>query len=519
MHSRYRTCFPLQDCKNTVEVVANLCGEWRRTLSARQIGMLATGASIKVSETETVESMLVDRPDGFVWGMRHRIQDEEDPSLNWITDVGVQHDASSAWLSVTNYLTSSGEVAATPLYRPRTRPRIVRDCLNRLGTPLPLGPRPRVLRANDDEITQFVQDLVNPARRFPIVFVSCRNIDDRPLTDAAQLADWLAGVASVVVAKDRFPSRRLRDHIPPHLGCWDGAVRIYWPRFQPTDASEVHRVWAADTVLNYDSANSNFEYGFREAILTRICDLTAHQTHHKYLDWPMITAFANSAKTEAALADARRAGDDSALIKLYEGEIEILKETNRALRVRNEELESDLAIAHDNLKTLHEHSHTKASPVAAPPAGPESVESVAGAILWAEDAFAGQLAFALNGQSDEDTPYKHPVEVARAFQWLATTFLGARTGVSPCAELKLSIREHCGAAWSWMGGQSDYSVNKYSGDYHCNFEGKRYEVGEHVGTGKSKDARETIRIGFRYLETRQKILIGYVGQHQTTAQT
>ena len=519
MHSRYRTCFPLENCKDTVETVAQLCGEWRRTVSANHIAALATGATIKLSETETIESLLVDRPGGFAWGMRHWIQDEDEPTLNWITDVGVQHDANSAWLSVTNYLTSSTDVAATPLYRARTRPRIVRDCLKRLGTPLPVGPHPRELRADDAQVKGFVDELLDPTRRYPIVFVSCCNSDDRPLTDAAELADWVAGVASVVVARNRFPSMRLRSHLPQQLGCWDGAVRIYWPRFQLTDASEVHRVWAAGTVRDYDSGNSNFEYKFKEAILTRICDLTGHQTHREYLDWPTINALANNAKTEAAVAAARGAGDERELVKLLESENKTLVAANTGLQERIDVLASELALQRDQTEYWREQSHAKSAPVDAQPAGPESVGSVFEAINWAKERYPDELVFAFNSKSDEETPYEAPTEVARALEWLATTFLDARTAVCPCPDLKKSIREHCGGAWFWMGGQSDYTVSKYDGDYHCQYAGKRHEVGEHVGTGKSKDPRETIRIAFCYLEDEQKILIGYVGQHQRTAAT
>ena len=519
MHSRYRTCFPLQKCEDTVETVAQLCGEWRRTVSPEHAAALATGATIKLSETERIESLLVDRPGGFAWGMRHWIQDENEPTLNWITDVGVQHDACSAWLSVTNYLTSSSDVAATPLYRARTRPRIVRDCLKRLGTPLPVGPNARELRADEAEVKRFVEELLDPARRYPIVFVSCCNIDDRPLTDAAKLADWVSGLASVVVAKNRFPSRRLQDHLPQHLGCWDGAVRIYWPRFQLTDAGEVHRVWAAGSVRDYDRDDSNYELKFKEAILTRICDLTGHQTHREYLDWPTINALANNAKTEAAVAAARGAGDERELVKLFESENKTLVAANEERQYRIEFLESELARERDLAEYWREQSLTKSAPVDVQPAGPESVASVFEAIDWAKKRYPDELVFAFNSKSDEETPYEPPTEVARALEWLATTFLDARTAVRPCPDLKKSIREHCGGAWFWMGGQSDYTVSKYDGDYHCQYAGKRHEVGEHVGTGKSKDPRETIRIGFCYLEDEHKLLIGYVGQHQRTAAT
>jgi hypothetical protein len=44
-------------------------------------------------------------------------------------------------------------------------------------------------------------------------------------------------------------------------------------------------------------------------------------------------------------------------------------------------------------------------------------------------------------------------------------------------------------------------------------------VREHIGTGKSKRPEETIRIAFKWLESEEKVLIGYIGQHQRTTTT
>jgi uncharacterized protein YgiM (DUF1202 family) len=86
-------------------------------------------------------------------------------------------------------------------------------------------------------------------------------------------------------------------------------------------------------------------------------------------------------------------------------------------------------------------------------------------------------------------------------------------------DLDRSIKEGCGASWFWKGGQSEITVTSFSNWYECTYQGQRHEVREHIGTGKSKRPEETIRIAFKWLESEEKILIGYIGQHQRTTTT
>ena len=39
----------------------------------------------------------------------------------------------------------------------------------------------------------------------------------------------------------------------------------------------------------------------------------------------------------------------------------------------------------------------------------------------------------------------------------------------------------------------------------------------HIKKGTSREARYSIRVGFHYDEESEKLVIGYIGQHQTTA--
>ena len=146
-------------------------------------------------------------------------------------------------------------------------------------------------------------------------------------------------------------------------------------------------------------------------------------------------------------------------------------------------------------------------------------QSVGEAVDWAKQNLSNQLIFALNNRSDQDTAYGWPSEVAKGLQWLATTYRDAKLGIRRCHDLDWSIKEGCDASWSWKGGQSDITVSSYSNWYECSYGGQRHEVREHIGSGKSKRPEETIRIAFKWLESEEKVLIGFIGQHQRTTTT
>jgi hypothetical protein len=62
-------------------------------------------------------------------------------------------------------------------------------------------------------------------------------------------------------------------------------------------------------------------------------------------------------------------------------------------------------------------------------------------------------------------------------------------------------------------------MGQYKDWYCCQFEGRKWELGEHIGTGASKDARHTIRIGFAWDKDDKLVIIGFIGQHQRSRKT
>jgi hypothetical protein len=64
------------------------------------------------------------------------------------------------------------------------------------------------------ETSPFMTFLASPQRRLPVLLVSAKNFDDKPIVDANAIADQVVALCHVVVAENRFPSLALRDSLP-----------------------------------------------------------------------------------------------------------------------------------------------------------------------------------------------------------------------------------------------------------------------------------------------------------------
>ncbi|MXX12694.1 MAG: hypothetical protein F4Z86_04485 [Gemmatimonadetes bacterium] len=147
-----------------------------------------------------------------------------------------------------------------------------------------------------------------------------------------------------------------------------------------------------------------------------------------------------------------------------------------------------------------------------------SIESVHDAVARAKERFDDKLIFQLNGKSRvEANPFIHPKAVWDALQWLATTYYESRIGKISLTNPDVSIREAC--KWRYKRRQSDITMKKYKSWYTTKVGNKIHWLKEHIGTGISKDARYTIRIAFEWDKSKERVVIGFIGQHQQTDAT
>jgi hypothetical protein len=87
---------------------------------------------------------------------------------------------------------------------------------------------------------EFLTLLESPLRRLPIIFVAPYASSQPNLVDSESLAQRIAGVAIVVRATDGDVTWKIADRLGRTLSCFDGGVRIYWPRFRTSDRPRFH---------------------------------------------------------------------------------------------------------------------------------------------------------------------------------------------------------------------------------------------------------------------------------------
>ena len=78
--------------------------------------------------------------------------------------------------------------------------------------------------------------LLSPRRRLPIVLVSRIADSGKWLVDPSELADPIAGIAETYYLADKWAGFALTDVVSKLYSCFNGAVRLYWPDFNPAES-------------------------------------------------------------------------------------------------------------------------------------------------------------------------------------------------------------------------------------------------------------------------------------------
>lgn len=146
------------------------------------------------------------------------------------------------------------------------------------------------------------------------------------------------------------------------------------------------------------------------------------------------------------------------------------------------------------------------------------LDSVGAAVALAKERYPGQLLFQLNAESEaEVSGFKWPDQVWNALRWLATDYFTSHLGDLPIPNIDEACREACGM-W-YKTSQHETTMTQFRESYTTRVNGRAIWLGEHIGKGNSFDPRRTIRIAFDWDRQLQKVVIGYIGQHQRTAAT
>ena len=519
MKTLYRTSFRVQDTlspEQLVDRVADACFQWvfdpdpkKRPGLDRSLPRPQTAETIaqrSIGKALDLEALNASGDGQVAWGLRFCHPDSTEPDLLWSTDLGFyasEPDRADFTCSV-SVSRASGSVA--PIHRPSSRPRIVTTILNRFGGSgyFRLLGQAIALRPTKTEIERYIELLEDSHRTHPILFLSWRHDTAAPSVDAKKLADQLAGLAHVVVPADTNVTWLLGDFLPETLNCWGGSARLYWPGFKRSDSFERHPLWMAQ-----DWSPRHATEQLSRLTLNAISEASIYNFNERVLTWDRLQGIGR----QNAIREAHAKGNSNELLALFE-------EDNRSLNARVLRLEGDLALTADQLKQeryLKEHfreqldklkTESAPTPVRAP------VTTVAEAIDRAKQDHPDRLAFAWNSKSEEkDCAFEDAPEVAQAFDWLATTYWLSKTNAQSCPDLDRSMRETI-PGWTYSGHQSDVSVGGNKSWYECRWEGTKHDIHEHLRCGTSADPRKSLRIAFAWAPKQQKVVVGFLGQHQ-----
>ncbi len=196
---------------------------------------------------------------------------------------------------------------------------------------------------------------------------------------------------------------------------------------------------------------------------------------------------------------------------------------NKRLREENLELEESLEEAMEAASrnsTAVDGEHRGDCLVAYPPHWIKDVED---AVEQAKRTFEETLVFALNAKSQQNSAFEKPEEVFQALSWLATYLrigkLNPDVGVNLNEVLDESLKKAVRPNWFYTPRQSSTATGKYPDSYTTSHQGKKYDLHEHIGRGKSHSAKGNIRIAFAWDEKKGKLIVGYIGRHQPTGRS
>lgn len=528
MRTIYRTGFPTarKGKQDALTAAAGLCLKWAidRQGIAREHRELPKDAlrtlpCTPIGEGQAVETRLLQANGTRSWVMRfthpHREGKEVDAQVEWRTEIGLAERAAGLTFCCSVSVGRKDSAVAPVRFFP-TRPRVVLDMLKEFdcGGKVKLSAKPYVLKDTKSDAQLFRRLLEDPARQHPVVFVTPRVPDGDFAADHQSLASELAGLAYVVVAHCPDATRLLAGELPPQLNCYDGGVRIYWPGFSVSHSPFRHPLWLWWKISQFQEKH---QAAFAKELLKRISVVAVLSLHPDWLTWSAVEAHERAQAIERATS----AGDTEELLKLYVQDNESLTASVAQLRLELDSKSRELREAQAKIAAYEaafergkrpEAEGEDASNLLPPTTVKEAVER-------ANQLFANRLVFALNSRSEVDeSAFDEPEEFFAALSWLANDYFDSKSSVKSGKPLRDSIKEVL-PGWFYSGGQSDQTMGQCKDWYLCRFEDRNWELGEHIGTGTSKDARHTIRIGFTWDKDGKRVIIGFIGQHQRNRKT
>jgi hypothetical protein len=516
MRLLYKACFRT-GTKRKIELkdIAPVVREW----AAKKAGTIPEFAQelARTKPNASVNGVFIDRESGPCFAFELLHPDAADSSLKWRTTIACARNDRGTFNTEVALYNGREDGTARPASALTSRPYIVHLLISEFGAEYGFDLSCKPISFSKEMTSDVVKQIYDPLRKLPLLVISARNDNDRPVLsthEIEKIASLLAGTALVYVATNRFTAFRLEEQVGKSMACYNGAMRLYWP-IPAEGVRSFPPFWRADEVMRLDKRLSR-------QLLLRVSSFTAG--FESEVSYDCLMAYRAEAKRNELLRSPELKtlmgahAELQQLLDLYVEDNDVLKKRVLALTAGIEAHERELMQASSRIEEL---THALDARKAVPKEhleGPQILvfRNVLEAVEQITESYSeNTLAItpkAMKGA--EDSNYEEPADVYRALEWLATTYLA--DGKKDLTTLRASCLQVCRMTYHASQG---HAMEVHPEDYHVNYEGKKYDLAEHLCKGTSRDGRRTIRIGFAYDDEKKRVIVGYISQHQTTAAT
>jgi len=451
----------------------------------------ATGRA-ELEDGAAVSWRIVRSPEGCVGRLVHDIPSGDD-ELAWRTMVWVCQEGAGAYGIVRSGPQNPAGVVTTFRFEAK-RPRLVSDWLGELQV---IADRRRLgeqaLNYGQNDASALVELLQRPDRRLPVVAVSKAIVDgvQRPLLRPGGLAYRLAANAHVVVV-DRACSWAITDAIGRPLSVYEGAIRLWWPRFSTSDDPYRHTLVVRERV-EADPRRTE------ESIVRRVWRAAVDALGSPGLEVHVISA-RNRTETEQRMAELRgRASEAVEWQELLEQQLD----ENAELREQLDELQGEV----DDLRLAIVEAQAQTSADEADDDDVPDVATVEDAVKLMSEEATNVVFLPSAYASARESKYPEPTQVLRdlgalgrvAAKWAAGELPGGFKG--GFAAEPVTYRERI----------SQTAATKYKSDYEIEYAGATVMMGPHLRRGVG--APEVILRIYWYCDnTTHQLIVGHVGR-------
>jgi len=503
--------------KEVLQTVASWVAEWYLRRKTTFIEIPVDGGTLQPRENHEITVVRSLSSDGHV--SRSTITwsypDDNDGNLLWHSKCEISEYSGLLEFSL-QLLLDSTQFYIAPVEFNLGRPRVIATLLRQfecIHGDTRLSLEPNGLSAQG--VPDFLQKrLHSKQRRLPIVLVSRTVVSDKWLVDPSELADRLAGIAEVYVLDDKWAAYALSNEIGKLYTCYNGAVRIYWPDFDPKRApyspiylpERIHGVGTrlVESLFRQLSAISTFRYVPGPVAI----DATEFLQEQQRKD------------LEGIRRAAQERGDYAELLELADKEISALQMQFQAARQENESLRANLQLLQENLQAVWRTQEDRRgiTTVESPPEEPEPV-SVAEAVRLGQTQFPDTLAFQESAlESALESPFKQPKKVylaLLAMHEVCQSWRQSRKTRTPIGSPEQSFAKK---GFVYKARESMTSKGKWGDEYEMLYEGNRVSIEQHLALGKG-GPDTCLRIHFYPDESTGKYVIAHVGRHKTNTRS